>query len=87
MQNNRLTLKEFLEDYECERKFEEIYVIINGRLRNYSLDKLINMPVNNYFDYFVVNWTHMQNSMVIDMVSDYDAWLKMIDYRDEVYAS
>lgn len=85
--NERQTLKEFYEDYECERKFDgkNINMIIDGRLSDLSYTYLVMGEDSKYHDYFVVNWVHGDNHMIIEIASNYEAWLKMIEYRDEAY--
>lgn len=85
---NKQTLREFYTSYECDRKFDngkEVSVIIDGNLMDLSYNWLVIGDDSKYLDYHVIDWTHTSLHMVISIVSDYDVWLKVEEYRKELF--
>lgn len=77
-----VTLKEFMKDYEIERKFDTINLIIDGRLIAINYKPLIGTSLfDDRLDYFVVNWTHGDTHCIISIESDYYTWLSVKELR------
>lgn len=76
------TLREFMESYEVERKFDTIFMIVNGRLREMNFKPLIGISLfDKYLDYIVVNWTHDNTHCIIHIESDYHRWTSVNELR------